>query len=381
LSILFTLAVSDVGVVFHDGKKMVCRDRKTGTVKWEKKLLLDDVIPTSNTPTLVLYKDVILFVGGKDDSHRGGGWYAMRNLRTLSALSAESGEVLWQCKMPPTGFECPKDVMVLDDLVWVGAILLGPSPAQYGKLKNDDERDNSHTGKYTGRDIHTGGIVREFSPPWEIYWFHQRCHRSRATENYIIPGRTGIEFISPKEGWVSFNHWVRGACLYGVMPANGLIYQPQHPCGCYMESLLHGFNALSPVSSLPGQVEEKGRLVKGPAYDRPLARTAVAEGDWPTYRGDNERSARQTTGVPDDVRVLWTSKVGTGLSAPTVAGGKVFVAQPDSHSVHALSAESGEEIWSCTAGGRVDSPPTIHAGRVLFGCRDGYLYCLDSQVS
>lgn len=30
-------------------------------------------------------------------------------------------------------------------------------------------------------------------------------------------------------------------------------------------------------------------------------------------------------------------------------------------------------------GGRVDSPPTIAAGRVLFGCRDGYVYCLDAS--
>ena len=41
------------------------------------------------------------------------------------------------------------------------------------------------------------------------------------------------------------NPWVRGACLYGMMPANGLTYAPPHPCACYIESKLNGFNALA----------------------------------------------------------------------------------------------------------------------------------------
>ncbi len=37
---------------------------------------------------------------------------------------------------------------------------------------------------------------------------------------------------------------------------------------------------------------------------------------------------------------------------------------------------SGEEIWQFTAGGRIDSPPTIYRGMVLFGSADGRAYCL-----
>jgi len=33
-------------------------------------------------------------------------------------------------------------------------------------------------------------------------------------------------------------------------------------------------------------------------------------------------------------------------------------------------------MWSFTAGGTVDSPPTIHDGTVIFGCADGSIYCL-----
>jgi outer membrane protein assembly factor BamB len=44
--------------------------------------------------------------------------------------------------------------------------------------------------------------------------------------------------------------------------------------------------------------------------------------------------------------------------------------------VHAIDANTGKTLWSYTAGGRVDSPPTIWQGRVLFGSADGCVYCL-----
>ena len=273
--------------------------------------------------------------------------------------------MLWSYKVPPTGFECPKDILVLDKLVWIGAIFTG-----------------KESGAFTGRDLHTGEVVREFKPPWDLYWFHQRCFRSKATERFIMPSRTGTEFISPTDGWVSYNHWVRGACLYGSMPANGLLYQPPHPCGCYMESLLHGFNALAPAGKTreaPAVTSEAERLEKGPAYGRTLEISPVAKDDWPTFRHDAQRSGYSGSVVPAKLETSWKTEVGSTLTAVTIAGGKVFVADRDRHFVHALDAATGKPAWEFMTGGRVDSPPTIVAGRVLFGCRDGYVYCLDAS--
>ena len=42
----------------------------------------------------------------------------------------------------------------------------------------------------------------------------------------------------------------------------------------------------------------------------------------------------------------------------------------------ALDAETGDEVWSFFAGGRVDSPPTWHRGDLYFGSADGYVYRL-----
>jgi hypothetical protein len=52
------------------------------------------------------------------------------------------------------------------------------------------------------------------------------------------------------------------------------------------------------------------------------------------------------------------------------------VASIDAHTIHALDATNGRCIWRHRVGGRVDSPPTLYRDRVLFGCADGWIYCL-----
>jgi outer membrane protein assembly factor BamB len=94
------------------------------------------------------------------------------------------------------------------------------------------------------------------------------------------------------------------------------------------------------------------------------------------FRADAARSGSVAAEVPADLSVAWCTPVGTRLSSPVVAGGRLFVAAIDAHEVHALDATSGEPLWHFTAGARVDSPPTIWNGRLLFGSADGYVYCL-----
>lgn len=66
------------------------------------------------------------------------------------------------------------------------------------------------------------------------------------------------------------------------------------------------------------------------------------------------------------------------LTPPVAADGRVFLAASDSHTVFAIDAKDGSRLWSFVADGRVDSPPTIYQGRCLFGCTDGYVYCLSA---
>jgi hypothetical protein len=233
---------------------------------------------------------------------------------------------------------------------------------------------------WTGRDLKTGEINSEFAPDVQTYWFHHRCYRAKATDKYLLPSRTGIEFVDFKEQTWECHHWVRGACLYGIMPCNGLIYAPQHPCACYPEAKLDGFAALAPegTSDRWQVTSEQDRLQKGPAFGQ-VPHSALRTphpSDWPTHRHDASRSGRTDATVPTELQENWKTELGGKLSAVVVADGRLFVAEVDAHTVHALNAETGKPFWSYQAGGRVDSPPTIYQGMVLFGSADGYVYCL-----
>ena len=346
-----TMSADDRRVVFHDGEKLVCLNRKTGKQMWTSapeptKLPLQ----TYYAPTLVLTEEVVLFAGG-GKGHK------------MSGFDIKTGKKLWTAPHHRAGHRSPEDVLVIGDLAWTAKM------AGRGA-------DNS----WTGYNVKTGKVEREFKPDIKSYWFHHRCHRSKATTKYLMPSRTGIEYVDWRKKTWSRNHWVRGACVYGVMPCNGLTYAPQHPCACYMETKLTGFNALAPEAKTPLPIPaEAARLMKGLAYGKINRKSSIVNrqsNDWPTYRHDATRSGYVKTTVGGVVKPVWEVQLTGRLSSVVVAEGKCFVARIDAHTVHALDATSGKRAWQFTAGGRVDSPPTIHNGCAIFGSADGYVYCV-----
>jgi outer membrane protein assembly factor BamB len=341
-----SLSADAESVYFYDGTHMVSIDRHNGGENWKSEAIKSKPIDTSYAPRVVVHEDVVLFSSG---------------VGRMFALSAADGSKLWDAQQPASGHYSPEDIFVIDGLVWTGA-------TAWTQMK----------GTYTGRDLHTGEVKSEFPCDANIYFFHQRCYPSKATEKYILPSRTGIEFVDlEKEHW-TVNHFTRGGCVYGIMPSNGLVYTPPHACACYMEAKLNGFGALGSACESQSDVvsaAEKTRLEKGPAYNQEVPNDAASE-DWPTYRHDASRSGFTESRIPSELEPGWRISLGGTLSSPVVAGNRIFLAKVDAHTVYALNADSGDQIWSHTVGGRVDSPPTIYQGRVLFGSADGYVYCL-----
>ncbi len=352
-----TLAVGSGRIFVHNGRQVICVDRKTHKELWRSpELPSPKAIFSFFAPTLVVYGDVVLFAGAeKMKRHRGG-------RDTMHALSVETGQVLWTAPHPPSGYDSPEDVLVADGLVWTADIT--------------NVRDQ---GVFVGRDPQTGEVKRQYPPDAGNRMPHHRCHRAKATERFILASRTGIECVDVTSGEWTRDYWVRGACLYGIMPANGLTYAPPHSCACYIVAKLNGMNALATPAArrpLPEPASDEARLERGPAYGEVTAAGASHDGDWPTYRCDEARSGMARTTVPAKLRPAWTTKLGGKLSSPVVAGTLVFVASIDAHTVYALDAETGRQRWSTVAGGRVDSPPTIHRGYCVFGSADGWVTCL-----
>ncbi len=348
-----TLAADGSNLYFHDGERVVSLDQKSGELAWQTDPVTRRESFTFNFgPRLVVYQDVVLYAGGDGN---------------MSSFDAASGKVLWGASFPNSGYQSPQDLMVVDGVVWVAPLTAGKD-----------------TGVYTGRDPRTGEVKKEFGPDVDTYWFHHRCYIAKATDNYLIPSRTGIEFVDPDQEHWDIHHWVRGGCLYGVMPCNGLTYAPPHNCACYPEAKLFGFNALAPASPtrpVPAEVPEEGRLQRGPAYESRLAKldSEQASKDWPTYRHDANRSGSAGEPVEAKVGQQWKADLGGRLTAPVIADGIVYVAQVDEHTLHALRQRDGNPLWTYTIGARIDSPPTVYRGRVVFGGADGWVYCLDTN--
>ena len=355
-----SLASAEGRVYFHDGDKIVCLDGSDGKQVWNSKPLPRwSPMHVLFNPTLIIHQDVVLFAGGeKMDPLKGG-------KDTMTALKAATGEVLWTAPHPQSGYASSEDLFVIDNLAWCGV--------------TTSRRDS---GVMTGRNLQTGEVAVEFPPDDWGHMPHHRCHRAKATVNYILTSRTGIEYVDLKNQEWTAHHWVRGSCNYGIMPANGLTYAGPHSCGCYPLAKLTGFNALAPERKMDDAVlndAETGRLQKGPAYqdsETPSSAPGPQSDDWPTLRHDAARSGVASTSLPDQLKTTWQATVGGRLSAPVIANGRLFVTSIDTHDVHAVDAVTGQPLWSFKAGGRIDSPPTVWHDRVLFGSADGFVYSL-----
>ncbi len=383
-----SLAMADGRVAYMTLQAVVCADAATGKQIWSTPRRVAQQRPGWSAPTLVLHDGVVLAADrwteyrNATDEVTGkpvAGWLAREGWTgDLIAYSAETGEPLWQCRCAEA-YHAPPDVFVADGLVWVG-------------------QSRSRTGPdfVAGRDLHTGEIRRELqtAKAWATTMPHHRCHRNRATQKYIVAGRTGVEFIDLKTGQSRRHHWTRGTCQFGTLPANGLLYVPPHSCACYIEGKLTGFLALAPrreqATGDVGRDTDVGRFERGPAFGRIGPQRATsdngrrASAEWPTYRHDALRSAYSPHQIPAELRPVWETDLGPEITSPVVAEGKVFVAAIDAHRIHALDAATGKPAWTFSAGGRIDSPPTVARGRVIFGSADGYVYCLrgsDGQLA
>ncbi len=323
---------------YENGKDVVCLDLKSGRQRWS-------VAPPARLR--VVHDGRVFCAGGK----------------TVTALSAQTGATLWA---EPASLVDFRDVFVAGGSLWLGG------------FKPIEGKRSPAWGPYfvTGRDPATGKILMRIEP--ENPSHHHRCYSNKATDRYILGGRRGTEFIDLATGDVLWHSWARGVCRYGVMPCNGLLYTPPHACGCYMTAKLTGFSALAPVGKAESgkpKADVPARLERGPAYgSTDSAPGSEPSEEWPTYRGDAQRSGLAQSAVPVVLQRRWQTDIGGKLTAPTVAGGQVLVAAVDRHEVVALDADSGASAWHFTTGARVDSPPTVYTGQAIFGCRDGYVY-------
>jgi len=350
-----TVAAAADCAVFQRGTEVVCVNVETGNKTWtfDHASLKPQTAPPKKparkrrrssfgasyfAPTIVICEQDAVVLA----SDRG----------RLTALSLGRGKPLWSCPSPPD-FHAPADVFLADGLVWSGIFATEGRDPQTGEVK---------------RTIDISGLLTP--------GHHPRCYRNKATHRFVIADKRGMEYLDLTGKQHSRNNWVRGVCQYGVMPCNGMTYVPPNACCCYAGAILRGFTALLPHGNTPGKSSEV--MEQGPAYGVSSDAGAVTN-DWPTYRGDVLRSGSTAASPSISPSILWDAQIGGKLTAPVVGGGRVFVASVNDRRITALDEKTGMRLWTFTAGGRVDTPPTLRHGTLLFGSNDGWVYCLSAM--
>jgi len=326
------LMINSDRVIYYDkqSKTLECLGLKDGTSLWKK---------SGVTPRAAMTHSDYVVISPQ-----------------LQVLSVETGKVLWSSRIKVSG----QRMFISKGQIWT--------------ISSNDKQVVSF-------DLATGE-KRTVIETDEIYsaGHHSRCHPVKASENYLITANRGSEFISLNGGDHFSNDWARGACNYGIMPGNGMLYVPPAPCFCYPNQSTKGLNALTPPSNTPlTVVSPESRLERGPAYKNVAEVTQKSDSDWPMYRRDPKRSGVTLNTIQPQLSQLWEITLRGPLTPPVAGGGKVFVAAKDEHTIYALDSVSGQEVWRYTAGARIDSPPVIDGSRLLFGCADGYAYCLSTE--
>jgi len=388
-------------VYYLDGKQLHCVDLATGEPHWSAPFPTEGLFVRNFAPTVVAREDVV----------------ACLSLRRLAVFAAGNGELKWETS-GFAGFASPGDMFLIGRRLWTF-----PTVAT---VKLDPRQVPGQGSRFLALDVQTGDVVREVLK--KDVWpsgHHHRCYRNKATTRFAICGRRSVEFVDTEDEDHQINLWIRGTCQYGILPCNGLVYTPPHPCQCFGQIKYDGFHAFAGQSSLDDDGEEStaGRLLRGPAYGSlahtdastasaktqsahngsPTAQPAVfqqssaagpessapaatiwnapplgsASQEWPTHRHDVARSGSSPCRLPRQISLLWRRELGGKLSATTIAAGRVLLSSIDRHTLHCLEAQSGKPVWSFIADGPVDSPPTVIDGRLaVFGCTAGYVYAV-----
>jgi outer membrane protein assembly factor BamB len=218
-----------------------------------------------------------------------------------------------------------------------------------------------------------------------------RCDVPRGSATTINNFGHFFDVTDPTKAVWNRREIVRNSCGGATLPAYGLRFSSDNRCGCF--AALRGL-VVTGHQPVPAALPNHQRLMKGPAYTRPLGPEMQG---WTSFLGNDRRAGAGGPIKADKPAKRWQAKVATspasGLIAdewrvgdswngpvtpPTIANGKVYVAETTGHRLVCLDADSGKELWSFPTSARIDGPPRLVRGRAVFGCRDGSVYCLDA---
>jgi len=341
------------GMVMGDGSlffyapdsRVACLDAATGGLKWE------------NTEADTL--ELIAEPGEGLQGHQGfrsdcislytpeAVIFEVTDRMNVTALATRDGKLLWHRKKST---QRPNQIYV--DGTVIGA--LGP------------------WGNHIALNPVTGEQVED------LRFAKYGCVRLTANPNALFTRGEGVLRYDRRKKTIERLTAIRPGCNSGVITANGMLYVGPWFCDCNLS--LIGMAGLCPEEKprAPGETEPSERE---PGERRHVEPLEVTDGDWPTYRANNGRSASSPVDVPASIERLWYYKTEFPVepSPPTSAGGLIFVAGEDGK-VRAIDAATGRERWNARTAGPVRFPPTVWQGRAYVGSADGRIHVFEAAT-
>jgi|GEM_PF-5475974 len=278
----------------------------------------------------------------------------------MIGIDAKDGSVRWKQLDMPIGAS--------------GTLMLYPDRAYIGR------------SALTTFDLNNGNILST------LILGNARCDGIRGSALTINNFGHYLDVTDPSKVIWNRREITRNSCGGASTPAYGMRYSADNRCGCY--TAIRGLIALG-HQTVPAPVPDAQRLTKGPAFARPLGKDMQG---WTSFLANDRREAAGGPIKSDKPAKRWQVKIttapDTGLLAnewrigdswngaitpPTIANGKVYVAETAGRRLVCLDADTGKELWSFVTEGRIDGPPRLTRGRAVIGCRDGSVYCLDAS--
>jgi len=351
------------------GKSLTCLDRADGKVVWR--------IASETAP------DVFEAMGGMtwDGAQKPrrtrapagnpfAGWASSRYLRVfdkalyfggppvkrLAAVSARDGKLLWSTE-DLFGYQ----ILVRPDGVYA---LAGQGDQRFKWGARDGKIFALKTGEVLG-DISPG---RRACVPVTGVGDDVFCRAYGGTMRYDVKSRSA-SFLNP----------MRPSCFGGVLIGQGQLYWGPWQCDCNLDvfglvSVASAGDFTFGQSALPEE-----RLERYASPDR-LSVEAIPGRDWPTLRGNNQRTTQTSVVIPASVTSAWAwgRPDGNRPTLSTAVGETVFLCGSDGI-VRALDVETGRERWKVYTEGPIFYPPTFDKGALYVSSGDGWVYALDAD--
>jgi outer membrane protein assembly factor BamB len=345
------------------GQSVVCRELSTGELLWENR----------DTKLLELLGDRVDETGALLISARGMAvqpsalYFAAAWMKHRVAIDPDSGKLLWWQPVGRTG-RALRDLLCDDTLYADGKI-----------------------------DLTTGKVIEAFRVPAD------GCGPSFAAPGCIV---TSFGGVSTFDGDILRKADLKPACDLGLIISDGVAMSPPGVCRCGLP--VQGYRAFTHVgqaSSLPDTLASRAGSSRhgvdyfdGPAASDPLGKPAEPK-DWPTFRGDNQRSGStpsRVTDQPPQLRWRWNPPVPHAVGVPNTGYGAKYLETPEHLPTQVVTADDmgfvgdadgvirairladGSERWRYFVGSKFFAPPTYHRGRIVAGAADGWVYCLDA---